>query len=90
MLTNEETYEPIESNSESEESINHLGETKTIEDGQKQYAAVIQVKRMNKEFIIDSGSLVTLMPPDERILRNTKNQKIRIRYQNVNKNDVKF
>ena len=30
------------------------------------------------------------MPPDERIMRSTEIQKIKTRYQDVNKNEVKF
>ena len=45
---------------------------------------------MRKEFIIDTGSPITIMPPDERIMKHTEIQKVTNRYQDVNKNEVKF
>ena len=45
---------------------------------------------IKKEFIFDTGSLITIMPPDEKILKLTELQKITKRYQDVNKNEVKF
>ena len=45
---------------------------------------------MKKEFIIDTGSPKTIIPPDERIMKHTEIQKITNRYQDVNKNEVKF
>ena len=36
---------------------------------------------MKKEFIFDTRSPITMMPPDERILESTGIQKIAIRYQ---------
>ena len=45
---------------------------------------------IKKEFIIDNGSPVTIMPPDEQIRRQAKIQKRTYRYQDVNKNEVKF
>ena len=43
-----------------------------------------------KEFIIDTGSPISIMPPDERNIKSTEIQKITNRYQDVNKNEVKF
>ena len=42
------------------------------------------------EIIIDTGSPISIMPPDKRILKPTELQKVSNRYQDVNKNEVKF
>ena len=88
-LTEEET-EPNESMSESDESIYHIEEIKNIVEKQKQYTAKIKINGTPKEFIIDTGSPVTIMPLDEQNLKKTEIQKITNRYQDVNKNEVKF
>ena len=89
-LTEDKTQQPNESTSESEESIHHIKEVRKIEEKNKHYTATIKINGVKKEFIIDTGSPITIMPPDEKILKSTKIQKITNRYQNVNKNEVKF
>ena len=89
-LTEDEDQQPNESTSESEESIYHIKEIKAIEEKNKHYTATIKINGVRKEFIIDTGSPITIMPPDERIMKHTKIQKITNRYQDVNKNEVKF
>ena len=73
-----------------DEITNHLEEIMTIENRQKQYSKVIQVNGMKKEFIIDTGSPVTIMPSDERKMGKTEIQKITNQYHDKNKNEVKF
>ena len=65
-----------------------IWEMKKIEKN-KHYTATVNING-KKEFIIDSGSPITIMPPDEKILELTGIQKITSRYQDVNKNEVKF
>ena len=89
-LTEDEDQQPNESTSESEESIHHIKEIKTIEEKNKHYTASIKINGVRKEFIIDTGSPTTIMPPDERIMKHTEIQKITNRYQDVHKNEVKF
>ena len=72
--------------SESDESIYHIEEIKIIVEQQKHYTAKIKIKGTPKEFIIDTGSPVTIMPLDEQIMK-TEIQKITNRYQDVNKNE---
>ena len=81
---------PDESTSESDESIHHIKEIKKINEMNKHFTAVVQVYGVKKEFIIDTGSPISIMPPDERIMKSTEIQKITTRYQDVNKNEVKF
>ena len=45
---------------------------------------------MRKEFIIDTGSALTIMPMDKRIEKPTEIEKVTNRYQDVNKTEVKF
>ena len=89
-LTEEEETEPNESMSEPDESIYHIEEIKNIVEQQKHYRAKIKINGTPKEFIIDTGSPVTIMPLYEQIMNKTEIQKKRNRYQDVNKNEVKF
>ena len=89
-LTEDEDQQPNESTSESEERIHHIKEIKTIEEKNKHYTATIKINGGRKEFIIDTGSPITIMPPDKRIMKQTENQKSTNRYRDLNKNEVKF
>ena len=88
--TEEETNEPNESTSDSDESIHHIKEIKKINEMNKHFTATVQINGIKKEFIIDTGSPVSILPPDKRIMKTTEIQKITNRYQDVNKNKVKF
>ena len=85
-LTEEETNGSNESSDESNESIYHIKEIKSIEGINKHYTATIKINGVRKEFIIDTGSPITLMPMDKRIVKSTEIQKVTNRYQVVNKN----
>ena len=63
LTEGEETNEPNESMSESDESISHLEEIKTIEDRRTRYTAVVRIIGIKQEFAIDTGLPVTIMPP---------------------------
>ena len=52
--------------------------------------AKVKVNGIEKDFIVDTGSPVSIMPADENILKKTEMQKMKHRYQDVNKNEVKF
>ena len=45
---------------------------------------------IEKDFIVDTGSPISIMPVDEKIMKQTELQKVKQRYQDVNKNEVKF
>ena len=51
---------------------------------------MVKVNGIEKEFIVDTGSPISIMPVDEKILKQTEIQKVKQRYQDVNKNEVKF
>ena len=50
----------------------------------------MKINGVQKEFISDTGLAVTIMHFDERIVDQTEIKKITNRYQDVNKNEVKF
>ena len=75
-LTEDENLQPNESTSESEEIIHHIKEVKAIKEKNKHYTATIKINGVKKEFIIDTGSPITIMPPDERFMKSTEFQKI--------------
>ena len=81
--------EPNESINEPDKIINHLEELVTIGNRRKFYIERMQVIGIRRQFIVDAGAPVTIVPPDERITENSEIQKIKNRYENVNKNGVK-
>ena len=89
-LTKEEIDDRDETSSESEESIHHIGEIKKIEEKNKHYTATVKINEKKKEFIVDTGSPIIIMPPDETMLELTGIQKNTNRHQDVNKNEVMF
>ena len=89
-ITEDETQQPNESTSESGESIHHIKEIKATEEKNKHYTATIKINGVKKEHIMDTGSPITIMPPDERMMKHVEIQKVTNRYQDVNTSEVKF
>ena len=89
-LTEDQTNEPNESSCESEKDIQHIKEIKKIEETNKHYTATVKINGIAKEFIIDTGSPISITPPNKRIMKPTEIQKVTNRYQDVNKNEVEF
>ena len=57
----------------------------------KHFTAVVQINgRTKRIYYIDNGPPISIMPPDERIMKFAEIQKITNRYQDVNKNEVKL
>ena len=50
----------------------------------------MKVNGNEKKILVDTGSLISIMPVDENIMKRTKVQKVKQRYQDVNKNAVNF
>ena len=50
----------------------------------------MKLNRTEKEFILDDGSPISILPADDNIFKITKIEKMKHRYQDVNKNQVKF
>ena len=74
-LPEDETQQSNESTSESEESKHHIKEVGTIEEKNKHYTATIRKNGVKKEFIIDTGSPKTIVPPDEKFMNTPKFRK---------------
>ena len=89
-LTKNELNEPDEPSSQSEDSIHYRKEIKKIDEKNKHFTTTLKINGVMKEIIIDTGSPISLKPPDEKITKSTEIQKITNRYQDVNKNEVKF
>ena len=75
---------------ESETSIQRIERINRNTDRNKCLTAVVKVNGIEKEFIVDTGSPISIMPVDEKILKQTEIQKVKQRYQDVNKIEVKF
>ena len=50
----------------------------------------MKINETEKEFIIDTGSPISIMPADNKIMKKSGVQKVRHRYRDVNKNEVIF
>ena len=61
-----------------------------ITDRNKYLTATVKVNGIEKEFIVDTGSPISIMPVDENIMKRTEIQKVKHRYQDVNKIEVKL
>ena len=72
-LTEEEMNEPNETSCE---CIHHIKEVKKLEETNKHYTATVKINGITKDFIIDNGYPVSLMPPDKQIMKPTEIQKV--------------
>ena len=59
-------------------------------DKNKYLTTTVKINGTEKEFIIDTGSPISIMPADKTMMKDTEIQKVRHRLQDVNKNEVKF
>ena len=91
-LTEEETKEPNASFSESDEIMHHIEEIKNIKENRTITQRNGKKNEIQKEFRIDTGSPVTIMPFDEPKFNSkpNRNTKKRNRYHYDNKKVVKF
>ena len=70
-LTEKEVNELDESYCESDKSRHHMKDIKKIEETNKNYTATVKMNGMKKESRIDTGSPITIMPMDNRIVKLT-------------------
>ena len=56
----------------------------------KYLTTTVKINGSEKEFRLDTGSPISIMPADKTIMKDTEIRKVRHRYQDVNKNEVKF
>ena len=79
-----------ESSCESDEDKQYITEVKKLEETNKHYIVTVKINSIAKEFITGTGSPISIMPPDKRIMKPAEIQKVTNRYQDVNKIEVKF
>ena len=89
-ITEEKSETIGEEPDESETSIHRIERMNRITDRNKYLTATVKVDGIEKEFIVDTGSPISIMPVDENIMKRTEIQKVKHRYQDVNKYEVKF
>ena len=75
---------------ESRTSIHRIEGIYRITDRNKYLTTIVKVNGIEKEFIVDTGSPFSIMPVDENIMKRTEILQVEHRYQDVNKNEVKF
>ena len=59
-------------------------------DKHKYLTTTVKINGTEKEFIINTGSPISIMPADNTIMKDTEIQKVKHHKQDVNKNEVKF
>ena len=72
MLTEKVVNELDESYCDSDKSIHHIKDIKKIEETNKNYTGTVKLNGMKKESRIDTGSPITIMPMDNRIVKLTE------------------
>ena len=56
-------------------------------DKNKYLTTTVKINGMEKEFIIDTGSPISIMPAGNTKMKDTEFQKVEHRYQDINKNE---
>ena len=79
-----------EDESEPEEIRQITQMKKILPDNNDQYGVDIKINGEKQIFIIDTCSPVTIMPYDQRIHDIKEIKSMKERYQDVNKNEIKF
>ena len=79
-----------EKSDKSESSIYRIERINRIVDKNKYLTTTVKINGTEKEFLIDTGSPISILPADKTKMKDTEIQKVRHRYQDVNKNEVKF
>ena len=79
-----------EESDDSESRIYRIERVERIIDRNKDLTTTVKINGTEKEFFIDTGSPISIMPADNKIMNETEIQKVRHRYQDVNKNEVTF
>ena len=86
-----ETENPIgEGSNKSESSIKRIGRVNRIIDSNDYLTTTVKNNGTELDFIKDTGSPISILPADNKIMKETDIQKVKHRYQDENKNEVKF
>ena len=89
-VTEEETTRIGNESDQAYSSIYRIEKINRITDKRKHLTTSVKMNGTEKSFIVDSGSPVPIMPADDNIVKKTKIQNLKHRYQDLNKKGVKF
>ena len=85
----EETYnEEEESEPEEIQQITQIN--RVLPDENNNYGIKLKINGKHQNFTIDTGSPVTIMPNNPRLFNPRDIKPLKERYQDVNKNEIKF
>ena len=84
------TFEEVSEESEPEQILQITQNNKILPDNNDHYAVEIKMNGKNQKFIIDTGSPVTIMPNNPTLYNPEYIQPLKVRYQDVNRNEIKF
>ena len=84
-ITEEESEAIGGESDESETSINRMERINRITDKNKYLTTTVKINGIKKEFIVDTGIPISIMPADENINKRTEIQKVKHQYQDVKK-----
>ena len=89
-ITEEETSMIGNESDQSETSIYRIEKMYRITDKNKYLTTSVKINGTEKEFNIDTGSPISIMPVDDNMNKKTELHNVIRRYQDVNNNEVKF
>ena len=75
---------------QSESSIYRIETINRITDKNKYLTISVKINGTKKEFITDTGLPLSILPADDNVLEKTEFQKVKQRYQDGNKNQIKI
>ena len=90
MVTDTEVTAIDVKSGESETSIYRIERINRIVDRNKYLTTTVKISGTERAFILDTGSPISLISVDNTILKETEIQKLKHRYQDVTKNEIKF
>ena len=83
-----ESENPIgEGSNKSESSIKRIGRVNRIIDSNDYLTTTVKNNGTELDFIKDTGSPISILPADNKIMKETDIQKVKHRYQDENKNE---
>ena len=89
-VTEEETTTIDGESDESESRTYRIERINRITNRNEYLTAKVKVNGIEKEFKVNTRSSISIMPADETIPKKTKIQNVKLRYQDVNKNELKL
>ena len=75
---------------ETESSSYRIEKINKVVDKNKYLTTTVRINGKEKEFVLDTGSPISIMPAGNEILKKSDIQKTKHHYQDVSKNEVKI